>query len=565
MPTITIDPNSPVSAGATVTFTAPETANRPGVGNVSLISWSWDFGDGSTGVTRVATHTYAGPGRYTVQLLMESAGESPGNNYRFPAETTNVDVDPVANFSLDPAEGDFPLTVALTESSVGADTWSWDFGNGQTSTSQNPASPVYNQSGSYTISLSVTGSGRSDTRSRTVVVHDTELANDDSAAQTYGEGSSAVTLPAGKYLKIETPDYYPSDSDDDYSYLRLGAIPDTADDPNNLEQEGDGLTDEKRHGIYSYTTGYRLEITDKSREVKIGGSNRFSISGGGLGVFDAEPAYGLWFRPVKWNGWEEEEDPSSSDHWRKTEWGINKSDSYFYGDSESFFGGFTFSGFMGLQTGVSLAGSIGVNMALAMDVTIAAKMSYEAGVRFGVTDGWDFDWTGKTKDIKSATRVTIRTKSSTKATEFLRWLALGGAVTAAVASTGTLIAGMAQAGQSGDSGDPGSEYDHTRGWAVGTAAIAGLGVIATAGAMVAKAVVNKAKKRDNDAWVWLEDDEIYIGNSDGEVSIQDKKIYLGEEGASGNQLVIEPAAKKIYTEGAPFEMKINNNQLQIGP
>jgi len=53
--------------------------------------------------------------------------------------------------------------LAFTYASTGSiTTWAWDFGDGKTSTEQNP-SHTYQQRGSYTVSLSVTGPGGTNT------------------------------------------------------------------------------------------------------------------------------------------------------------------------------------------------------------------------------------------------------------------------------------------------------------------------------------------------------------------------------------------------------------------
>jgi PKD repeat protein len=74
---------------------------------------------------------------------------------------------PVANFAADKTSGDAPLTVRFTDQSTSAiDTWSWTFGDGGQSTAASP-SHTYAAPGTYTVSLTVTGPGGSDTRTRT--------------------------------------------------------------------------------------------------------------------------------------------------------------------------------------------------------------------------------------------------------------------------------------------------------------------------------------------------------------------------------------------------------------
>jgi PKD repeat protein len=61
-----------------------------------------------------------------------------------------------AQFTATPASGQAPLTVQFADTSTGSPVaWAWTFGNGGTSTEQNP-SHSYNAEGSYTVSLTVT-------------------------------------------------------------------------------------------------------------------------------------------------------------------------------------------------------------------------------------------------------------------------------------------------------------------------------------------------------------------------------------------------------------------------
>jgi vibriolysin len=61
----------------------------------------------------------------------------------------------IAGFSAFPTYGGVPLTVNFTDQSEAASSWLWDFGDGQTSTAQNP-SHTYTAIGVYTVTLTVT-------------------------------------------------------------------------------------------------------------------------------------------------------------------------------------------------------------------------------------------------------------------------------------------------------------------------------------------------------------------------------------------------------------------------
>jgi PKD repeat protein len=73
----------------------------------------------------------------------------------------------VAHFSANPTSGTGPLTVVFTNASTGSiNTWSWNFGDSGTSAAQNP-SHTYTAVGTYTVQLTVSGPGGSDTMTRT--------------------------------------------------------------------------------------------------------------------------------------------------------------------------------------------------------------------------------------------------------------------------------------------------------------------------------------------------------------------------------------------------------------
>jgi PKD repeat protein len=73
---------------------------------------------------------------------------------------------PTADFSASPTTGSTPLAVSFTDSSSGNPTdWSWDFGDGTTSTAQNP-NHTYTSPGTYTVSLTASNLAGSDTKTR---------------------------------------------------------------------------------------------------------------------------------------------------------------------------------------------------------------------------------------------------------------------------------------------------------------------------------------------------------------------------------------------------------------
>jgi PKD repeat protein len=83
---------------------------------------------------------------------------------------------PVANFSATPTTGGAPNIVNFTSSSQYASTWLWNFGDGATSTVQNP-SHIYNVPGTYTVSLTVTNASGTNTATKSNYIAMTQCQN----------------------------------------------------------------------------------------------------------------------------------------------------------------------------------------------------------------------------------------------------------------------------------------------------------------------------------------------------------------------------------------------------
>ena len=71
---------------------------------------------------------------------------------------------PAAAFTATPVSGTVPLTVSFGDQAIGSPTsWLWDFGDGGSSTEQNPTY-TYNSIGTYTVTLTASSSFGSDTQ-----------------------------------------------------------------------------------------------------------------------------------------------------------------------------------------------------------------------------------------------------------------------------------------------------------------------------------------------------------------------------------------------------------------
>jgi PKD repeat protein len=121
--------------------------------------WRWDLGNGVTSLLQNPSTTYFNPGTYTVKLVIKNAAGTADSLTK--TNYITVFSGPTAAFTTNKQTGCFPLNVNFTDNSTAGSgtisTWFWDFGDGSTSTQQNP-SHVYNSAGSFTVTLRVSNS-----------------------------------------------------------------------------------------------------------------------------------------------------------------------------------------------------------------------------------------------------------------------------------------------------------------------------------------------------------------------------------------------------------------------
>lgn len=152
-----------VSVGTPVSFT-DKTLNSP-------TSWSWDFGDGVTATDQNPTHTYLVRGIYTVT---ETATNINGKDTERKVNYITVGVVPIADFLTEIPlyqQGTRGQYVRFIDTSSGNPvSWSWDFGDGQSSNEQDPPQHRYTGDGSYTVSLTVKNIFGNDTNVKSNIV-----------------------------------------------------------------------------------------------------------------------------------------------------------------------------------------------------------------------------------------------------------------------------------------------------------------------------------------------------------------------------------------------------------
>jgi len=124
-----------------------------------VASYMWDFGNGSTSTSILPSETYTTTGSYTIKLTIttndgciDSAVVVNG------VKTGSL---PVVNFGVAAAVQCPGTDIQFSDSSAPADRWLWSFGDGNSSTAQNPLH-FYLTAGTYPIKLIAWNNGCSD-------------------------------------------------------------------------------------------------------------------------------------------------------------------------------------------------------------------------------------------------------------------------------------------------------------------------------------------------------------------------------------------------------------------
>jgi len=127
----------------------------------NINSWAWDFGDSNTSTLQNPCHVYSGPGNYVVCLTVTDSCSSTTF-----CDTVTVCTTP--NSAWTSSTNNY--TASFSDISTGPPTsWFWDFGDGNTSTLQNPTH-TYTVAGTYTTCLTIANACGADSSCQSVII-----------------------------------------------------------------------------------------------------------------------------------------------------------------------------------------------------------------------------------------------------------------------------------------------------------------------------------------------------------------------------------------------------------
>jgi PKD repeat protein len=251
VPSFAFTPEEP-EANLAVRFDASVTTDERDEPCLDACSYSWNFGDGSTGFGRIVSHTFTAGRTYTVTLTVTDAAGTSASAAQavevkaVAAPTVELTVAPDPPLAGQPAVLSADAEAAEGHSIV---RYSWDFGDGTTeTTTSSSVSKTYASRGTYVARVTVTD----------------DVGQTGSAAKSFAVGGSGVTASFT---------FSPTEPEDDQTVQFNGSASSGAAGAAIVEWAwdfGDGDTEEDNDATTSHNYGdagtyvVRLTVTDSN-------------------------------------------------------------------------------------------------------------------------------------------------------------------------------------------------------------------------------------------------------------------------------------------------------------
>lgn len=122
-----------------------------------LYTYSWNVTSGGDIISdSTSTDVFIDWGSGNTVETVSLIQTAPNGCSSFPGSlSVNVFPEPIAAFIMNPTSALGSIPIEFTDQSVNPFTWSWDFGNGNSSSDQNPTH-IFNEDGTYTVMLIIT-------------------------------------------------------------------------------------------------------------------------------------------------------------------------------------------------------------------------------------------------------------------------------------------------------------------------------------------------------------------------------------------------------------------------
>jgi PKD repeat protein len=177
----------------------------------SVMEYSWQFGDGEVSGVRHPSHTYGAGNSFTVTLTVTDNAGDDGTTSKTVTVTAPQSGNgaPVADFEVTCSSQDCTFDNQSTDPDGNITSWVWNFGDGATSTLENPPSHHYDVTGltSITVTLTVTdASGLTSTKTQQFTVSPPATLQCESAPGTGQFASCDLVLLEAAAVRVTLED-----------------------------------------------------------------------------------------------------------------------------------------------------------------------------------------------------------------------------------------------------------------------------------------------------------------------------------------------------------------------